>query len=242
MTVSDSIDFSISADDLVASALRIVQVITGDQTPTSGQRSNGRQALNMLCKQWTAPPNPIAPGLKMWVRTTGTITLTLNDPTYEIKTGGDLDLDVPPVRVLRAWLRDNNNYDSPLTQYDDKEWDALSSKGIDAGTPTAFFYDRQLTIGWIYLNVKPNDITTYPSLIVRYLRTIDDFDSGVDTPFFPQEWYRALKFNLALDLAAEYNKSVTQTMSNRAQESLLLANSIQPEVGSEEDYFQPGLD
>lgn len=245
MATSNSIDYSVTAADIIKGALRSIGQLETGETPSADEISDGLEALNLLCKQWTAPPNPVAPGLKMWLRKTASISLTLNQAYLELKSsGGDHDIDVPPVRIIRLALVDSNSYETDLLEMTQGEYDRLYSKGIDAGTITKWFYDRQLATGWIYFNNKPNDVTTYPSVKIRYHRTVEDFDAQTDSPDFPQEWYRPLRFNLAIDLAPEYGVDVNQTLFTIAKEALLLANSIQPQTVEDrsQDYFQPGRD
>jgi hypothetical protein len=59
-------------------------------------------------------------------------------------------------------------------------------------------YEATLTNGTLYLNSEPSDVTKV--IRVVFLGTLEDFDAISDTPDYPQEWFRPLKFQLAVDL------------------------------------------
>lgn len=71
------------------------------------------------------------------------------------------------------------------------------------GTINQLFYDPQLGTGYIYLWNPPStvrDLVKFTALL-----PIMDFDSAADNPDFPQEWYDPLVWNLALEMAVEYD-------------------------------------
>lgn len=86
------------------------------------------------------------------------------------------------------------------------------------GQPIQFYYDVQNTYGDLYLFPVPDDIAAGSGNYVRivYQRPFEDFDSSSDEPDFPQEWFDALKFNLALRLATEYGVAPEQFNMIRA--------------------------
>ena len=67
-----------------------------------------------------------------------------------------------------------------------------------------------------------------------------DVDALSNDVEFPQEWFRALKYNLAVDIAPEYQVEPSQTVVNLAQQSLLMANFAAPEETAA--FYQHGVD
>jgi hypothetical protein len=63
-------------------------------------------------------------------------------------------------------------------------------------------------------------------VIIYYQRPYEDFDTSIDEPDFPQEWFDALAYGLACRLAPEYGislqdrKQLWQEMTIIKQEAL----------------------
>ena len=236
MGTSGSTDFLVTGTDIVKGALRALTVIATGETPEASEIADGLQALNMMIKQWMAPSNPLAPGLKIFQREEKTLTLAAK-ATYELQpSGGDLDVAVP-VKILSAVLRNTDNQDIPLSPMTMEQYYRITGKS-ETGTPSGYYYERQLDTGYLYLDYIPSDTTD--TIVMKILRVLEDMDAAGNNPDFTQEWFRPLKFNLAIDLAPEYGKEVTKSLRDLAQESLYLANSFHPETT--DVYFQPGLD
>lgn len=236
MATSGSTDFSISGDDIIKYGLLEIGAIAVGETPSDAEMVHGRKKLNMLVKQWMGPNSMFAPGLKMWARERATLTLTAKN-TFELKpTGGDLDIAIP-VSILSAVRRNTDDVDTPLKPMTLDEYEALGTKS-ETGTPTKFYYERQLDAGYLYLNMVPDDTTDTIPLV--YLRILEDFDSADDTPDFPQEWYRPLVYNLALELAPGYGVTASRGLQALAASSLAMAQTFHPD--SIVTYYQSRRD
>ena len=106
-----------------------------------------------------------------------------------------------PLSVKDARLVSDSQTETPLYVCTRQEWYDLPNKQSN-GTPSQVFYDRQLDSGILYVWPRPNKVDSYIKLSCRY--PVQDFDAASDDPDFPQELHRAVKFNLAVDLAFEY--------------------------------------
>jgi hypothetical protein len=117
-----------------------------------------------------------------------------------------------------------------------EEYNRLPNKA-DTGTPNQAFYNPNLTNG--QLKIWPTAETTDIRLQMTVSLTLEDFDTSVNTPDFPQEWYQCLVFNLALTLAPEYtvDDSTFQKIKILADEYLDDAKNWDREDVS--IYFQP---
>lgn len=143
-----------------------------------------------------------------------------------------------PLEILTAVLRDTSTQDSPMYPMSLEAFEGITDKTAD-GTPTYYHYEPMLTNGRISIDVEPEDVTKVVRIV--FLGTIEDFDAATDTPDYPQEWFRALKFNLAIDLWNEYKDGdPPQSLEKRAATALAIAQNTNPETS--DLYFQPGLD
>src|SRR5574343_318161 len=102
MALSNSTNFSITRDQLIAGALRIAGAVQQGESPTSTQVTEAAEALNMLVKSWQPD------GLQLWVTKEYTLTLTSNTSSYTISTPKLL-------RVIQAYNHNtSSNVDIPM--------------------------------------------------------------------------------------------------------------------------------
>lgn len=233
MPTSGRIDFSVNAIQIVTAALRATRSIDTHETIDPVDLANGLEALNMLSKQWQGKP-----GFKMWARKRSSLTFATSKISYVLNTTVGSDLLVnPPIEILIATLKQGNS-EIPMTPMLLEEYQSIGDK-TQTGTPTKYYYEPQLDGGHLYLNVKPSSLTD--TIELTYLRPIEDFVNDEDTPDYPQEWYRALKFNLALDLCPEKGGPVDKVfLAALAKSSLGEAINFYPETT--EQFFEPGRD
>jgi hypothetical protein len=113
-----------------------------------------------------------------------------------------------PLEITEARLVSDSGTHTPLTIYTRDEWMSIPNKD-DNGTPSGIYYDEQLDSGILHIWPRPDDVSTYLKLTAKM--PVQDFDAATDDADFPQECYRAVKFNLAAEVAHEY----TDIDSNR---------------------------
>lgn len=73
-----------------------------------------------------------------------------------------------------------------------------------AAVPTQYYIDRQRDHTNVYVWGTANDVKD--RLMVTGRKLIEDFDSSTDDADFPQEWFEALVYNLAVRIAPEHHK------------------------------------
>lgn len=107
-----------------------------------------------------------------------------------------------PQKIVYAYRRDKNDIDNEVSIIGEKEYMRQSNKG-SSGPPVEVWYHPTLTTGTLY--VWPVDGgASWDKLILSAQYLPDDFDAASDNPQFPIEWGNALVWNLAAELAAEY--------------------------------------
>lgn len=143
-----------------------------------------------------------------------------------------------PLQVLTAVLRDTDSKDLPINSMSLEMFEGLYDKTAD-GDPQLFLYEPFLTNGKISFDVEPDDVTKVVRIV--FLGSLEDFDALADTPDYPQEWFRALKFQLAMDLWGEYKEGDPPSwLKLQRDESLGIAQNTNPE--NSDVFFEPGRD
>lgn len=189
--------------------------------------------------------------------TTGSVTLASVLPAnanqgayvwnYSVRAQRPLQLDF---RTSTVVLRDINNNDTPLNFMTLQEYEALPNKAMPTflTDPTAVYYESQIgsglyapTItggGALYLDGFPQDVTK--RLHVVYMRPVMDLNNPSDNPEYPQQWYMALTWGLAKQIAPMFDAEWSRDMETNLAESLSMAREQDSETSSL--YFQPGRD
>jgi hypothetical protein len=122
-----------------------------------------------------------------------------------------------PIEILEARIRDTDDNDMPLKIVANREDFFRISDKTSSGETTHLFYDPLPTNGRLYTWPVADDVTK--RIVFTMRRTIEDFDSAADDFDGPVEVINALKWNLAIDLAPEYGKSVSDIVIAKASES-----------------------
>lgn len=95
-----------------------------------------------------------------------------------------------------------SNIDTPVTTLLGRRDYFMLPNKEDTGLPVQAYYDPQTSTGKLYVWPAPDTVDDH--LRFTYSRPLQDFDSLTDDPDFPTEWLKALKYNLAVDIAPEY--------------------------------------
>jgi hypothetical protein len=220
MATSNSTNFTVTRDDIIKRALRLLGVVAQGETPTTDQVTEAAFALNMLAKAWQAD------GMPLWAIKQTSITLVNGQREYVMGIGQAIDIP-KPLKIYEAFNRSStSNVDIPMRPLTKQEYNLLGNKS-SSGNPIQFYYDPQRVSGTLSVFPVPTTVEAAANtIVITYQRPFEDFDSATDEPDFPQEWFDALSYGLACRLAPEYGipptdrKTLWQEMSLIKQDAL----------------------
>lgn len=214
MAVSGSVNFSLTAYEIVEKARRELGIHSAQEPLSNDELQEGLKTLNMMLKAWQAE------GAIYSLMTEGTHTLSQGDYDITFGSGGDVTtvpFDITDIRITR------NSIDTPMTEMSRDEYNALPVKS-NQGFPLNWFYDRQRSGGTLYVWPAPD--STAGTLKFTYRRIINDMDVNADDIDLPQEWYEAVIFNLAERMIPEYGKSGTTRAQDIAAKATTSYNIV----------------
>lgn len=230
-----------TAQQTIDDALRTIAAVDpeGGITPTTTQRTDALRFLNYLVTSWQAH------GMQVWCQKIATMTTMTAATNWTVGPSGDINIQ-RPLSVQQVWLRTLNDpqIDTPVEIIGREEYFRLSAKEA-TGRPTHVFYDPEYDLpggnnganakGRMYVYPMPDAtaIATYALQFV-YTRPIQDFSAVGDYLDFPQEWFNAVRLNLALMLCPEYSVPLNKwdRIKKEAQDALNLALSWDRENAS----------
>ena len=199
--------------------------------------------LNDIIYQWCGPPNPILRSLKMWQRERQEITLDSTKNSYSLKpSGGDEDIQVPEEIESVVLRHTSSSTDSVLEEMSLTEYEALSAKSA-AGTPLKWYYERRISEGKIYLNCKPStSVASAYTIQIVYRQPMENIAAGTNEIDCPKYAYRALRYQLAMDLSPSFNVKSQRygEIKGLRNEAVMIMNSFEPEDVNV--HFEPGRD
>lgn len=232
MPTSGSTDFSVTRDDIIKRALRLIGVLAQGETPTTDQTTEAALALNGLVKAWQVD------GMPLWAIKTYNVSLTNGTSSYRIGIGQTVNTP-KPLKVIQAFNHNlDSNVDVPMRIITHQEYNMLGNK-TSSGNPIQVYYEPQNTYGDLYVFPVPTSTEAADNVITLiYQRPFEDFDISTDTPDFPQEWYDALAYGLACRLAPEYG--LPSTARKQLWQEMTLIKQDALNFGLEEGslYFQ----
>lgn len=149
-------------------------------------------------------------------------------------------IQIQPLQILTGVLRDSSNTDIPLEPLTLQAYESLPTKADPntASDPLAYYYERQLGNGNLYLNTYPADLSKFLHFV--FLSPIQDFNEPTDTPDYPQNWYLALSSGLSVICGPAFGRAVSQDIKDMATVSLATARNQDPDTS--QLFFQPDGD
>lgn len=143
-----------------------------------------------------------------------------------------------PLDIETGLIRDVDGLDTPVdVALTLEDYQSIGEKGAD-GTPDGLYFEAQRTNATVFLNREPDDVTKV--LVLSVLVPVQDLTETADDVDFPQEWFRALAAQLALDLCLPFGRSVPPELKLIRDEAVQMAQSAYPATTTL--YFQPNAD
>jgi len=85
MATSSIHTITVTAIKLIKGSLRAIGAIATGETPAAQEITDAMESLNYLIKNMEGPPNFIQPGMRMWQRESGLLTLVSTQSEYSLK-------------------------------------------------------------------------------------------------------------------------------------------------------------
>lgn len=194
MASSGSRNFDLDTAEIIEEAYERC----GLEMRTAYDAKTARRSLNLMFADWANR------GLNLWTVKQATLTLVANQATYTFTADYSDLLEV----VVRK-----GNIDTELTRMSRGEYLSLPNKN-QAGKPTQFFYNRQISPEMTLWPVPDNADT----LVYYYVQRIDDMDTLGNTADTPFRFLPCVVAGLAYYLALKYAPERVQMLKSIYEE------------------------
>jgi hypothetical protein len=196
-----------TARDFIKTSLRNISVLGVGSSLDDIEAADALEMLNDMIASWSAEGNMV------YDTTVETFSLVSGTEAYTIGSAGDF-ATTRPVSITAAYVTIAGT-DYPLTVYGAKQYSEISDKD-NTGTPRVFWYDDNHTLGNIRIYPAPNTTST---ITLYSEKALTEF-STLDTVYaMPAEDKAAIKSNLSVWIAPQYEREAPPTIQRMARET-----------------------
>lgn len=179
------------ASDLVTSSLRLLKAIASGETPSTDEALDGFNALIQLLANWSAN--------ELTVFATQTLVLSTANGTASYTTAA-VTPSTRPVKILSADIS-TGGMTFPVEVVGPAQWAATPDKLDSSPRPRFLYCDYAYPTPAFQVAPKPNGIFNINLYCITDLATLASQGTTFD---MPEGYLKAIRYNLACDLAPEY--------------------------------------
>jgi len=197
-----------TAQSLIDRAMRLVGALESGESPTADETTDVLYALNTMLESWRLER------LMVYAAVDTTKALVSGDASYTIGTGENIDVE-RPIKIENAYVTDSDT-DIPITIITKRSWDAISDKTVESTYPQYLYYEESYPNGVIHLWPVP---TSTNVLTLSLWTVLGAIASAATTVSLPPGYERALAYNLAVEIAPEFQVQVSDVVASIALNS-----------------------
>ena len=202
--------------DLIRSTLRAIHAVASGEPLDADEAMDAMQALNTLKGEWNSQ------GCTIYANVTENFPVAAGVAAYTMGPGGDWDTDRPEQIMDNAFVRDSGGTDYDVTRIGEDQYNGYSVKSTSS-RPSSMYLDPTWPLATLYFYPTP-DAVYY--LYLSSIKPMPDFTSLQQVIQLPGQYLSAFKWNLALELAPEYERQITPWLLKRAAESLRTVKTL----------------
>jgi hypothetical protein len=183
--------------DLIISAFRKISVLAAGETPNSDEYADALASLNVMLESWSAEQ------IAVYQIVNSPQPLVATQQTYTMGIGGNFS--VPrPLKIESAGIITPDLLRHEMKIVGALDWAKIEEKALTGKLPKVLYNDNAYPL--LNLNVWPipNATGGAPTLDLYVWAQLQQFATVGDTFSMPPAYFRALVYNLGLELAPEY--------------------------------------
>lgn len=206
-----------TAQSLITSTFKLIGVLASSEVPTSSEIQDAFHTLNALVDEWAVHRLTMPSLLR------SEFPLTVGQQSYTVGLAGDFTV-APPltldhINLLLPVDTATPRTEKPLSLLTQDGYAAVRIKELESSLPTVAWYNPTTApLGTIWF--WPVPMQTGLEVVVYTPVDFAQFTSLTAPVSLHAGYYKALRYNLALELAAEYGIQPRQDITDMAMKTL----------------------
>lgn len=187
----------------------MIGVLDPSEAADANQAAGALTALNSMIDAWNVD------NLMVYTIERTVFPLSSGVQSYTLGTGGTFNMARPAaIENISILLTGTTpNIEIPIKIDQDEDWQGITVKSVTSSYPTEVYPAGDFPLNTLYFWPIPNG----PCSVVLYCwNRLAAYTSVNDTVSLPPGFDRALRYNLAVELAAEYGTQPLPTVSQGA--------------------------
>lgn len=197
--------------DIIARALRILGVLASGETPSNSEQNDSFTALQDMMSDWSNQ------SLFVYSTVRESFSLIPGQQNYTMGPGGNFST-TRPQRIEEALMTVQLSPETelPIKLVTEEEFAEIIVKSITTSIPLFLYPDYAYPL--MNISLWPIPTVTLPIILYSW-KALTSFATVNDTVSLPPGYQRALIYNLAVELAAEFGRDVKPTILALAVEA-----------------------
>lgn len=213
-----------TARRLITKAMQKAGILTKGESPASDEANDALDSLNQMLSSWAND------SLVIYARTWETFSLSGGTASYTIGSSGTFNT-TRPIDIISAYVT-SGGVDYQVGEITDEAYNSITLKTVQ-GIPEFFNFDNAYPLAKIRLYPVPAAAYSLFLLSEKPVTSIATLDTEIT---LPDGFERAIVYNLALELAPEYQQQPDPSIVKIAGESLGLIRTAAAKVRTMDAY------
>jgi len=197
---------------VITDSLKLIGVTAGHEIPTSAEQSDAFARLNELIDSWGLHAQTLL------VPRRDIATLVVGQQIYSVGLGLDVDIPTPiTVDAVSYVVQGTPDTEVFLDLGTDQSYVAQPQKDLAGAVPQQVSYTRTHAGGELWIWPVPSAVV---DVVLYWKEPLQAFPDLVTPVTLAAGYARALRTNLAIELAPEFGRVVDPTVERMARESL----------------------
>lgn len=187
--------------DLLSRSLKLIGVLADGETASASMAQDALSTLNDMTEAWGVE------GLMIYENERQVFPLVGGQSLYTMGVSGNFNTQRPNL-ISYAGLELTSSspvIELPLEIITEQEWAMITDKNMSSTVPTRIYVVDSFPLKKIYVWPVPSDAN---NLVLYTPKQINNFASINDTILLPPGYSRAIRYNLAVELAEEYGREL----------------------------------
>jgi len=197
-----------TALDLIKGAMRLIGAIATGETPTADEANDALTTLNDILEGWSLE------GLAVWGSSNQTFNTVPGQKTYTVGPGGNFNTD-RPVNVFGGYCT-FGGVDFTIEVVDQLAYNRIALKSQQQPIIEQMLYVNENPLGLLTLWPVPSAAIPITLSCGRILTQVPSLATSL---VYPPGYAKALKYSLAVHLAAEYGRVPAVDVATIARDS-----------------------